>query len=107
MEGTTIAPFTCPAAVTQVRLVLGSNSGLTPTAAREWVVRRMLTLGAMANVSLSLRANATENTPPGVTRGLIWGSPEHDTCHSPDYYYHNQVWCAANYARWGGSLCTA
>jgi hypothetical protein len=75
-----------------MRLVLGSNSGLSPAAATSWVVRHMPILGAMANVSLALRANATAQTPPGVTRGLIWGSPEHDTCHEPDYYYHNQVW---------------
>ena len=74
-----------------VRLILGNSSGLSPAAASAWVLRRMPILGAMANLSLTLRANATANTPPGVTRGLIWGNPEHDTCHSPDYYYHNNV----------------
>ena len=75
-----------------VRLILGNSSGLTPAAASAWVLQRMPILGAMANLSLALRDNATANTPPGVTRGLIWGPPEHDTCHEPDYYYHNNAW---------------
>ena len=69
-----------------VRLVLGNASGLPPSTAEAWVLRHMPTLGAMANLSLALRANATEKTPAGVTRGLIWGPPEHDTCHSPGAY---------------------
>ena len=50
---------------------------------------------ALMNYSYSLRmAAVARHEVPGrnVTAGMIWGSPEHDLCHSPGYYYHNNAW---------------
>ena len=52
---------------------------------------------SLTQYALTLRKNATaRGEVPGVnvTAGLIYGSPEHDLCHSPDFYYHNNVWFA-------------
>jgi hypothetical protein len=49
----------------------------------------------LANHSLALRlAAVARGETPGVnaSAGMIFGSPEHDLCHSPDYYYHNNAW---------------
>ena len=52
-----------------------------------------LTHGVLiANRSLNMRlATAGNRTVGDPHTGLIWGPPEHDTCHEPDFYYHNQV----------------
>ena len=34
----------------------------------------------------------------GPTKGLIWGPAEHDTCHSPGYYFSTNMWA------WRGML---
>lgn len=59
-----------------------------------WVNQYLPPFIALLNYTFRLRMNATVNgTLPGeVTHGLIYGSPEHDTCHEPDYYYHNNAW---------------
>lgn len=78
--------------VRSIRLVLASN-GLPPAQARAWAQAQMVTLANMSVYALNQRANATSHTPPGSPiYGLLWGSPEHDLCRLPDYYYHNQVW---------------
>ena len=49
----------------------------------------------LANYSYQLRMAAiARGEVPGVmaSAGMIFGSPEHDLCHSPDYFYHNNVW---------------
>lgn len=35
---------------------------------------------------------------PGISCGLVYGPPEHDTCADRDYYYHNSVWTARGLA---------
>jgi hypothetical protein len=65
-----------------------------PAAAQAWLDAHMPEAFALANHSFNLRLAAiARNDPVGsVTRGLIYGSPEHDTCHEPDFYNHNNVW---------------
>lgn len=59
----------------------------------EWVAAHLPVFAAVTNYTLQLRLNASAATAPGsVTHGLIYGSPEHDTCRAPDYYYHNSAW---------------
>lgn len=48
----------------------------------------------LANYALQLRLNASSaGAPPGApSHGLVYGSPEHDTCREPGYYFHNNAW---------------
>ena len=59
-----------------------------------WCAAHLPAFARLANFTLSLRLNASSSgAPPGdVTHGLVFGSPEHDTCHEPGYYFHNNVW---------------
>jgi len=81
---------------------------------------------ALANHSLALRLEAvSRGETPGVnaSAGMVFGSPEHDLCHNPDYYYHNNAWfvrgmsesaklfsdlcptyCGGNYSGFGATL---
>ena len=61
-----------------------------------WVAAHVPQFARLAGYALRLRLNATQNgTAPGTpTAGLVWGSPEHDTCHEPGYYFHNSAWLA-------------
>jgi hypothetical protein len=62
---------------------------------------------SLTQYALALRKNATaRGEVPGVnvTAGLIYGSPEHDLCHSPDYFYHNNVWFARGLFEFGKLL---
>jgi hypothetical protein len=56
-----------------------------------WVAAHLPQAVALANYSLGLRVAAKANTT-APTAGLVWGPPEHDTCHTPDFYYHNNAW---------------
>ena len=62
---------------------------------------------SLTQYGLALRKNATaRGEVPGVnvTAGMIYGSPEHDLCHSPDFYYHNNVWFARGMFEFGKLL---
>lgn len=72
------------------RAVLSNNA---QTNASAWLESFLPPAIALTNYSYNLRLNATAKTVPGsVSHGLIWGPPEHDTCHEPDYYFHVNVW---------------
>ncbi len=63
------------------RAVLASNAGMNGSA---WLAAHLDTAVLVANYTLALRTNATQNTQPGTVQyGLIFGPPEHDTCHEP------------------------
>ena len=54
-----------------------------------WLAAHLPAALRLANFSLQLRLSAVANaSSTGPTKGLVWGPPEHDTCHEPDYYYH-------------------
>ena len=59
-----------------------------------WLAAHMGQGWRLMNYSYHLRlaAVARGEGSGNATKGMIWGSPEHDTCHSPDYYYHNNAW---------------
>ena len=46
----------------------------------------------LMNYSYHLRLAAVARGDSNETKGLIFGPPEHDTCHEPNYYYHNNAW---------------
>jgi hypothetical protein len=46
----------------------------------------------LMNYSYHLRLSAVARGDTNETKGLIFGPPEHDTCHDPGYYYHNNAW---------------
>lgn len=54
-----------------------------------WVAARLPAFARLANKTLALRLNATAHGAPAgdATHGLVFGSPEHDTCREPGYYY--------------------
>lgn len=83
------------------RSQLGYNA--TGGGGAAWVAAHLPQAVAMANYSLALRQAAKANTT-APTAGLVWGPPEHDTCHSPDFYYHNQVWFVRGFAEMGKLL---
>ena len=56
-----------------------------------WIADNLPRVLSLANYTLKMRQNATANTA-GVVKGLIWGPAEHDTCHSPDYYFSTSMW---------------
>jgi hypothetical protein len=61
----------------------------------QWVRDHLVQAFALLNHSYALRmAAVARGETPGVnsTAGMIYGSPEHDLCHSPDYWYHNNAW---------------
>ena len=59
-----------------------------------WVAAHMDQAWRLMNYSFGLRlaAVARGDAVGNASRGLVWGSPEHDTCHSPNFYYHNNAW---------------
>ena len=52
-----------------------------------WVAAHMEQGWSLMNYSYHLRLAASARGDVNVTKGLIWGPPEHDTCHEPGYYY--------------------
>ena len=81
-----------------------------------WLAAHIDNAVLLANYSLQRRLAAVANASlvPPAARGLIFGSPEHDTCHSPDYYYHNNAWFIRGMRQMGrflsvvcASLCPA
>ena len=78
----------------QVARARQSRSALAyATSPDQWIQANLPKALALANFTLQLRRNATANTPAGSSyRGLIWGPGEHDTCHSPDYYFSSSMW---------------
>ena len=52
-----------------------------------WVAAHMDQGWRLMNYSYHLRLAASARGDVNVTKGLIWGPPEHDTCHEPGYYY--------------------
>jgi hypothetical protein len=74
-----------------VRVARAQLSG-NPTNGTQWLSAHVAQGWRLMNYSYHLRLAAVARGDANVTRGLIWGSPEHDTCHSPGYYYHNNVW---------------
>ena len=63
-------------------------------AGAEWCAAHLPAFVRLANFTLGLRLNASANGAASgdPTHGLVFGSPEHDTCHEPGYYYHNNAW---------------
>jgi hypothetical protein len=59
-----------------------------------WVSSYLPAFARLSNHTLRLRQNASAiGAPSGEpSHGLVFGSPEHDTCREPDYYYHNNLW---------------
>jgi len=60
-----------------------------------WVASHAPQMFAIANYSLARRREAVaRGDKPGLnaTAGMVYGSPEHDTCHEVDFYYHTNVW---------------
>jgi hypothetical protein len=57
-----------------------------------WIDAHMDQAWRLANYSYHLRLAAVARGDANVTKGLIFGPPEHDTCHEPGYYYHNNAW---------------
>ena len=55
----------------------------------DWLSAHMAQGFALANYSLALRlAAVARGETPGVnaSAGMVYGSPEHDLCHNPDFY---------------------
>ena len=63
-----------------------------------WAAENLPKAVKLANFTLGLRRNASVHTADGPTKGLIWGPAEHDTCHSPGYYFSTNMWA------WRGML---
>lgn len=59
-----------------------------------WVSSLLPAFARLANYTLRMRQNASATgAPPGdPSHGLVFGSPEHDTCKESDYYYHSNLW---------------
>ena len=57
-----------------------------------WINAHMDQAWRLANYSYNLRLAAVARGETNVSKGLIFGPPEHDTCHDPGFYYHNNVW---------------
>jgi hypothetical protein len=57
-----------------------------------WVAAHVDQAWRLMNYSYHLRLAAVARGDANVTKGLIWGPPEHDTCHDPGFYYHNNAW---------------
>jgi hypothetical protein len=84
--------------------VARAQAGYNGAAGAAWVQAHVPAFARLANFSLRLRLNATAadatdatDAALGAARdpatvGLVFGSPEHDTCHEPDYYVHNNAW---------------
>ncbi len=66
----------------------------SPQESQAWLDAHVPQAVALANNSYQRRLQAVARDDPAgsVTRGLIWGSPEHDTCTEPDFYYHINAW---------------
>jgi len=61
--------------------------------AAAWIAHNAPAAVRVANYSLAARLAAAGNaSQTGVIKGLIWGPPEHDTCHEPGFYTHNNAW---------------
>jgi hypothetical protein len=71
-----------------------------------WLAAHIDNAVLLANYSLQRRLAAVANasTAPPTARGLIFGSPEHDTCHEPDWYYHNNAWFIRGMRQMGAFL---
>ena len=74
--------------------------------ASDWVRAHIHQALLLANFSYTLRLQAKHNASTAGTpaAGLIWGPPEHDTCHDPGYYYHNQAWFVRGFLEMGKVL---
>lgn len=61
--------------------------------ATAWIAQYAPAAARVANYSLIMRRAAAGNaSQTGVIAGMIWGPPEHDTCHEPGWYTHNNAW---------------
>lgn len=70
------------------RALLAANAAT----AASWIAFQVPAAVRLANYSLALRrAAASNSSQTGVIKGLVWGPPEHDTCHDPGFYYHNNA----------------
>lgn len=74
-----------------VRVARAQLAG-NPTNGSAWVAAHMDQAWRLMNYSYHLRLAAVARGDTNVTQGLIYGPPEHDTCHDPGYYYHNNAW---------------
>jgi hypothetical protein len=69
-----------------------------------WINKYLPSFIRLANYTLHMRLNASSSSSSSNNNttslggnpinGLVFGSPEHDTCKEPDYYYHNNLWLA-------------
>lgn len=68
--------------------------GYNPTNGTAWLAAHIDQAVRLTNYSYGLRlaAKANASTQGTPAEGLVWGPPEHDTCHQPGYYYHNNAW---------------
>ena len=58
-----------------------------------WARAHLPTVHAMASNVLRRRAAAVLAFPPASPlHGIVPGSPDHDICHAPGYYFASQVW---------------
>jgi hypothetical protein len=71
----------------QVLFTKTARAALAPGAGvaspQQWVLGVLDPVMLLSNYTLFLRNNATSAGLPGAHAGLVWGPPEHDTCHSP------------------------
>ena len=73
-----------------VRVARAQMAG-NPANGSAWVAAHVDQAWRLMNYSYHLRLAAVARGDANVTKGLIFGPPEHDTCHSPGYYYHKYV----------------
>ena len=60
-----------------------------------WAKEMLPAVHAMAQNVLVRRAEATAAHPAGHPfHGIVWGSPEHDICSAPSYFFSPNVWFA-------------
>jgi len=89
--------------VRTARMQLGYNAANGST----WLAAHIDAGARLMNFSYALRMEAVaRGDVPGVnvTAGMVFGSPEHDTCHEPGFYYHNNAWLLRGMKEAGGFL---
>ena len=104
--------FGCDSDADYGRLVSTFCQALTYGGDLAWARGVLPTVHAMARRTLALRAAAVAAFPPGhPLHGIAAGSPEHDICRKPGYFFNVNAWHARGllelgrlHQQWGAAL---